>query len=186
MPFAASPTISDLSGNAEVDSPLPAVGFTFQAAWPDNELGGAAVAISELLETVRSMVSCRFRGAQTTIAVVVSPVQPATDGGWSGGAPDLVIDRLSHRVQVGGRVVELTRREFELLVHLAEHPERVVSREQLLDAVWNGAGVNDRTVDVHMARLRHKLAEARVALQTVRGVGYRWHSGSLEVVIVSG
>ncbi|GAB2808482.1 winged helix-turn-helix domain-containing protein [Lentzea nigeriaca] len=70
--------------------------------------------------------------------------------------------------------VELTRLEFELLLHLCEHPDRVHRRRDLLAAVW---GVNDdysgaRTVDVHVRRVRQKLGDAADVIQTVRGVGY--------------
>jgi len=70
--------------------------------------------------------------------------------------------------------VELTRLEFELLLHLCEHPDRVHGRRDLLAVVW---GVNDnysgaRTVDVHVRRVRQKLGDAADEIQTVRGVGY--------------
>ncbi|MEV6239271.1 winged helix-turn-helix domain-containing protein [Lentzea sp. NPDC051838] len=70
--------------------------------------------------------------------------------------------------------VELTRLEFELLLHLCEHPDRVHRRRDLLSAVW---GVNDnysgaRTVDVHVRRVRQKLGDVADVIQTVRGVGY--------------
>ncbi|MFD4637661.1 winged helix-turn-helix domain-containing protein [Lentzea sp. NPDC058436] len=70
--------------------------------------------------------------------------------------------------------VELTRLEFELLLHLCEHTDRVHRRRELLAAVW---GVNDdysgaRTVDVHVRRVRQKLGDSADVIQTVRGVGY--------------
>jgi DNA-binding response OmpR family regulator len=70
-----------------------------------------------------------------------------------------------------GAPVDLTRREFDLLLHLARHPRQVFTRSQLLRAVWGDALSGDRTVDVHVARLRRKLAVP--LLETVRGVGYR-------------
>ena len=71
----------------------------------------------------------------------------------------------------GGHRVDLTRREFDLLLHLARHPRQVFTRAQLLRAIWGDALSGDRTVDVHVARLRRKLAMP--LLETVRGVGYR-------------
>ncbi|PWK85428.1 transcriptional regulator [Lentzea atacamensis] len=70
--------------------------------------------------------------------------------------------------------VDLTRLEFELLLHLCGHPGRVHRRRELLAAVW---GVSDdysgaRTVDVHVRRVRQKLDDAAGVIQTVRGVGY--------------
>jgi DNA-binding response OmpR family regulator len=73
-----------------------------------------------------------------------------------------------------GAPVDLTRREFDLLLHLAKHPRQVFTRSQLLRAVWGDALSGDRTVDVHVARLRRKLAVP--LLETVRGVGYRLSS----------
>jgi DNA-binding response OmpR family regulator len=167
------------------DPTAPSVGFTFRAAWPENEQASAAIAIAELLELVRSMVSSRFRGAQTTSAVMAAPgLAPAPERAAAATA-DLIVDRLSRRVLVFGRPIELTFREFELLAYLAANPERVLTRDQLIDAVWNHDGGTGRTVDVHVARLRSKLADARGALQTVRGVGYRWHAEQIEVLVVS-
>jgi rhodanese-related sulfurtransferase len=97
--------------------------------------------------------------------------------GSPGRAPTLTVDRDSRTVLVGGNGVELTRREFDLLAHLVEQPQRVLTRRHLLDAVWDhhaGPG-GTRTVDVHVHRLRAKLGEPLArALVTVRGVGYRW------------
>ena len=95
-------------------------------------------------------------------------------------APALVVDRDSRTVRVAGEEIELTRREFDLLAHLVDQPQRVLTRRNLLDAVWQShdpsriAG-GTRTVDVHVHRLRCKLGEPLAqALVTVRGVGYRW------------
>jgi DNA-binding response OmpR family regulator len=171
----------------DADPSVSAVGFTFRAAWPESEQASAAIAIAELLELVRSMVSSRFRDAQTTSTLLAAPALAATPAlaPTPEAAADLVVNHLSRRVLVFGRSVELTLREFDLLAHLVGHPERVLTRDQLIDTVWNHAGSDSRTVDVHVARLRRKLADARVAVQTVRGLGYRWHPGALEVLIVT-
>jgi DNA-binding response OmpR family regulator len=90
---------------------------------------------------------------------------------------DLVIDRERFEVRVGGRPVELTRKEFELLARLASSPGRVFGRNELLDLVWGRDGfVEPRSVDVHLARLRAKFVVAKLpppAVESVRGVGYR-------------
>lgn len=88
---------------------------------------------------------------------------------------DLTMDLLSHRVQRNGRSVHLGPTEYRLLRHLMEHPGRVYSREQLLDAVWgHNVYVEARTVDVHIRRLRKALnAEGeRDPIRTVRSAGY--------------
>jgi DNA-binding response OmpR family regulator len=93
-------------------------------------------------------------------------------------AGDLEIDRQRFEVKMKGRLVELTRKEFDLLASLVRAPGRVFGREELLDLVWGQDGfVEPRTVDVHVARLRAKFTAARVAIpeiETVRGVGYRF------------
>jgi DNA-binding response OmpR family regulator len=74
---------------------------------------------------------------------------------------------------VDGDVVALTAKEFDLLAHLAEAAGLVLTRRQLLDAVWGPGWYGDeRTVDVHVRQLRKKLGEA-LPLATIWGVGYR-------------
>jgi DNA-binding response OmpR family regulator len=93
-------------------------------------------------------------------------------------AGDLEIDRQRFEVKMKGRLVELTRKEFDLLSALVRSPGRVFGREELLDLVWGQDGfVEPRTVDVHIARLRAKFIAARTpepGIETVRGVGYRF------------
>jgi DNA-binding response OmpR family regulator len=93
-------------------------------------------------------------------------------------AGDLEIDRQRFEVKMKGRLVELTRKEFDLLSALVRAPGRVFGREELLDLVWGQDGfVEPRTVDVHVARLRAKFIAARApepGIETVRGVGYRF------------
>lgn len=103
--------------------------------------------------------------------------EPATkkaDGLAASG--DLEIDRGRHEVRRAGRPLKLKPKEFELLLFFVEHPGRVFTREQILDAVWGedyGGGL--RTVDVHVRWLRQKIeddASAPIRLRTVRGSGY--------------
>jgi two-component system, OmpR family, alkaline phosphatase synthesis response regulator PhoP len=89
---------------------------------------------------------------------------------------DLRLDLARHETRVGGREVALTPIEFRLLVTLLEAGGRVLTRDQLLDAVHGDADVLDRTVDVHVRRLRDKLGDDPDQpryVATVRGVGYR-------------
>ena len=84
---------------------------------------------------------------------------------------EVELNRARHRVTVGGQVVELTATEFDLLAYLMARPGRVVTRDQLLSAVWGySAAAGTRTVDVHIAQVRAKLGEAS-PIRTVRGVG---------------
>jgi len=88
---------------------------------------------------------------------------------------DIVIDRVAHRVKRDGKEVHLGPTEFRLLDYFMQHPGRVFSREQLLDAVWGSdVYVEARTVDVHVGRLRKALnVEADGdPIRTVRSAGY--------------
>ncbi|HTT11622.1 MAG TPA: response regulator transcription factor [Burkholderiaceae bacterium] len=91
---------------------------------------------------------------------------------------DLAIDPARRSVSVGGREIELTAKEFDLLLHFARHPGRVFSREQLLDSVWGGAHAGyAHTVNSHINRLRAKLETDPANphyLRTVWGVGYKF------------
>lgn len=91
----------------------------------------------------------------------------------------LKLDPVSHRISVDGKGIDMGPTEFKLLHFFMTHPERVYSREQLLDHVWGtNVYVEDRTVDVHIRRLRKALTEHGYnrLIQTVRGVGYRFSS----------
>jgi len=89
----------------------------------------------------------------------------------------LSLDPVGHRVQSDGEVLNLAPTEFRLLKFFMSNPDRVYSREQLLDRVWGrGIFVEERTVDVHIRRLRKALAARAYDrfIQTVRGAGYRF------------
>lgn len=88
---------------------------------------------------------------------------------------DLEIDRSSYRVKIGGKEVFFPRKEFELLYYLATHQGRVFSRDALLNQVWGeGAYVVERTVDVHIFKVREKLGKMGDRIETIKGVGYRF------------
>ncbi len=85
----------------------------------------------------------------------------------------LTISRGAREVRVEGREVELTQREFDLLEYLVRHAGQVVSRDQLLESVWEFHSLGEtRTVEVHVAQLRKKLGHPEL-IRTVRGVGYK-------------
>jgi len=88
----------------------------------------------------------------------------------------LELDPERFRCRVAGREVDLTAKEFGLLEALMRRPGRVLSRDRLLAEVWgDDISVTLRTIDTHMKRLREKLGEAGTLIDTVRGVGYRFH-----------
>ena len=87
---------------------------------------------------------------------------------------ELVLDAATHRVTYQGELLKLGPTEFKLLHYLMKHAERVHSRSQLLDKVWGDhVFIEERTVDVHVKRLREALGAANVMVETVRGAGYR-------------
>ena len=86
----------------------------------------------------------------------------------------LQLDGATHRVNYKDQTLKLGPTEFKLLNYLMHHAERVHSRSQLLDRVWGDhVFIEERTVDVHVKRLREALGEAGSMVETVRGVGYR-------------
>jgi DNA-binding response OmpR family regulator len=87
----------------------------------------------------------------------------------------------SRVIMWGDRPIPLTRREFDLLLFFVEHPRRVFTRGQLLSAVWGYQYGSERTVDVHIRRLRVKVGQPLVA--TVYRVGYRLHEDTVATVI---
>lgn len=88
------------------------------------------------------------------------------------------IDPASHRVMCRGKALELTRKEYDLLLTLMTHPGKVVARNDLIDKVWQTDWMGDtRTLDVHIRWLREKIERdpgKPIYIQTVRGVGYRF------------
>ena len=87
---------------------------------------------------------------------------------------ELVLDAATHRVSWQGQPLKVGPTEYKLLHFLMKHPERVHSRGQLLDKVWGDhVFIEERTVDVHVKRLREALGVAGAMVETVRGAGYR-------------
>jgi DNA-binding response OmpR family regulator len=110
-------------------------------------------------------------------------VRQAGEGAASG--PSLRLYLASRMVLSDGVPVRLTRREYDLLVFLCQHPHRVFGRGQLMRQVWGYEMVSgERTVDVHVRRLRVKLGGCGPVIATVRGVGYRLDEAT-QVTVVS-
>lgn len=114
--------------------------------------------IQELLARIRAVLRRRAPGqGNDSIAIGALELDPAT-----------------HRVRWQGEALKLGPTEFRLLHYLMQHAERVHSRSQLLDRVWGDqVSIEERTVDVHIKRLRESLGAASAMLETVRGAGYR-------------
>jgi two-component system, OmpR family, response regulator len=91
---------------------------------------------------------------------------------WQVG--DVVVDEAARRVHRNGGAIDLTRTEFDLLVELGRHPDRVLSKTQLLASVWGFDSYDVNVVEVHISALRRKLEDHGPRLiHTVRGAGYR-------------
>jgi two-component system phosphate regulon response regulator PhoB len=110
------------------------------------------------------------------IKAVIRRVSPEQEEGQL-EVQGLKLDTHSHRVSANDTMLDMGPTEFRLLQFFMSHPERVYSRSQLLDMVWSrGSFVEERTVDVHIRRLRKALADEGFDrfIQTVRGAGYRF------------
>jgi two-component system, OmpR family, alkaline phosphatase synthesis response regulator PhoP len=87
---------------------------------------------------------------------------------------DLVIDRTSYTIKIKGREINLPKKEFELLFFLAQNPNKVFSRDDLLQNIWGSdVYVLARTVDVHIRKVREKIGDDYIT--TVKGVGYKFN-----------
>jgi two-component system alkaline phosphatase synthesis response regulator PhoP len=159
---------------------LPILMLTAKAGETDRVLGlemGADDYLTkpfsprELVARVRAILRRAASAAQTESA-------PAYDKGG------LKIDFTTYEVFARGKNVKLTLKEFELLRFLVQNPNRVLSRDQLLDRVWGGETfVTPRTVDVHIRRLRKAIEkdDSRPKwILTLRGVGYKFDEKALE------
>ena len=156
---------------------LPVIMVTARGEEPDRVLGlqiGADDYVTkpfsarELVLRVQSLL----RRVEHARGVPPLPATPAelVDG-------DLVVDRVGHRVHLGGRELAVTSREFDLLSWFVAHPGQVFTRAELMSAVWGWEFGDESTVTVHVRRVREKV-EADPGgprrLVTVFGVGYRW------------
>ena len=144
-----------------------------------------------IMLTARGEESDRIRGFETgaddyvtkpfsprellaRVAAVLRRMRPAL-AGESLEIGDLRLDPVAHRVERRGGAVRLGPTEYRLLRFFMEHPRRVFSRAQLLDAVWgNDSEIGERTVDVHIRRLRQAIALPQTSdpIRTVRSAGY--------------
>jgi hypothetical protein len=101
--------------------------------------------------------------------------ESATDRSGEDAPAPISVDVAMRVVKVAGQAIDVTPKEFDLLVLFVQNPGRPFSREELLDRIWkNEYDVTDRTIDTHVQRLRKKLAAGADAIQTVWGVGYRF------------
>ncbi|HEX5200027.1 MAG TPA: winged helix-turn-helix domain-containing protein [Actinoplanes sp.] len=153
--------VSDPALTVTVAIPLTTDGLTPQA--------------HRLIEAVRELVEI----SQGTITV--EPAAPVERQEAANG-PEVRLLTGTRQVLLDGRPLPLTRLEFDLLLFLAERPRRVFTRGQLLAGVWGYEHTGERTVDVHVRRLRLKLGSHLPIITTVYGVGYRLSDDARVVV----
>jgi hypothetical protein len=125
-------------------------------------IAGGAGGRDRVLAALRELVDAAGPGAAIELE---APVEPRGEG-------EIVLDPQARTALRGGRRLDLSRLEYDLLLFLAQHPRQVFSRTQLLTHVWGHRHTTNRTVDVHVSRLRTKLDDPEV-ITTVYGLGYR-------------
>jgi DNA-binding response OmpR family regulator len=131
---------------------------------------------AELLARIRALLRRRPAAAGTAEAATGAPVAPGAPARTVAGL--LRVHEQSRRVWVGEQEVALTPKEFDLLALLCRETGNVVSRERLMEEVWDEHWFGStKTLDVTVARLRQKLGAAGAAVVTVRGVGLRLEPG---------
>lgn len=157
-----------------------------------REIRAAGMSIPICMLTARDTLSDKLEGFQAgTDDYLVKPFsimelvarlrvmisrQRSSDSAPNLAISDLKIDTLAREIKVNGEVIDLTRREFEVLSCLAEHAGNVVSRDKLIDAAWgNDAEITPNSVDVYIGYIRRKLraANSSLEIQTIRGIGFK-------------
>jgi DNA-binding response OmpR family regulator len=137
----------------------------------------------ELVARVRAVLRRRAKARGLAARVATLEAQLSTPPAVPASGPEvpstgLHFDPLARRAWFSGQPLDLRPREYDLLHFLAGHPEQVLTRATLLDAVWGSAEyIDERTVDVHVHRLRQKLAAVEPGadpIQTERSIGYRF------------
>jgi len=117
------------------------------------------ISIPKLLARVRNVFRKRDDKITQTVILQIGAIE---------------ISLSQHKVYVNKQEIFFPKKEFELLYYLASHPEQVVTRENLLNAIWGSdIVVGDRTIDVHIRKIREKLGKHANCIETIKGVGYR-------------
>jgi len=174
-------------------------GFALYVGIDEQQAVDAGVSLTELVKALRATLNDLVPGAETYAAVALAPkgaggrnvdvVRTAlhdpraldqlvrrtdTDDETEDG---VVVDLSRRRVLVNGENADLTAKEFDLLTYLIENQGETISRRELVELVWNtddASAPNDRTIDVHIRRLRSKIAGFEDIIRTIRGGGYRF------------
>jgi len=194
-----------------VPSDNVARGFVLYMGIDEETAAAAGTSIAKLAQEIRAYAQSLVAGAESYAAVAVAPasapgsaldVVRSTFGDPTAGAArqraetarlqqaqeprpsGVLIDLARREVALDGESLNLTFKEFELLNYLVENGTRTVGRDELLEGLWRNAEEvpNERTIDVHIRRLRSKLGRLANTVRTVRGQGYRFYEHP-EVVV---
>jgi DNA-binding winged helix-turn-helix (wHTH) protein len=185
-------------------------GFVLYMGIDEETAAAAGTSIAKLAQEIRAYAQSLVAGAESYAAVAVAPasapgsaldVVRSTFGDPTAGARQrtetarlqqpqdprpsgVLIDLARREVHLDGESLNLTFKEFELLNYLVENGTRTVGRDELLEGLWRNAEEvpNERTIDVHIRRLRSKLGRLANTVRTVRGQGYRFYEHP-EVVV---
>lgn len=178
-------------------------GFVLYVGLGEDAAAADRIELARLVGELRALTAKLAPHAETHAAVALAPAgsggrdvdvvrralhdpavqQPvATD-------PGIVIDLTRKRVAIGDEIAALTYKELELLQHIVLREGRAVGRCELIDALWDAADAsrpNERTIDVHVRRLRSKLGAYADIIRTVRGAGYRFDRHADVTVLAAG
>ncbi len=208
-PATAAPAPSAGTGRAGAADNV-ARGFVLYMGIDEETAAAAGTSIAKLAQEIRAYAQSLVAGAESYAAVAVAPaaapgsaldVVRSTFGDPTTGARQraetarlqqaqeprpsgVLIDLARREVHLDGDSLNLTFKEFELLNYLVENGTRTVGRDELLEGLWRNAEEvpNERTIDVHIRRLRSKLGRLANTVRTVRGQGYRFYEHP-EVVV---
>ncbi|HET7139839.1 MAG TPA: winged helix-turn-helix domain-containing protein [Arthrobacter sp.] len=206
---APTPVVAGPNAVRPVANDTVARGFVLYMGIDEETAAAAGTSIAKLAQEIRAYAQSLVTGAESYAAVAVAPastpgsaldVVRSTFGDPTVNAQKrtetsrlqpqdprpsgVLIDLARREVALDGESLNLTFKEFELLNYLVENGTRTVGRDELLEGLWRNAEEvpNERTIDVHIRRLRSKLGRLANTVRTVRGQGYRFYEHP-EVVV---
>ena len=200
---APTPVISGGTGLRGVGQDNVARGFVLYVGVDEDSAAAAGTSLAKLAQDIRAYAQSLVPQAQSYAAVAIAPAgtpgsaldvvrstfgDPTVAARQRQEAPrhqvvqeprptGVLIDLARREVHLDGETLNLTFKEFELLNYLVENGTRTVGRDELLEGLWSNADEvpNERTIDVHIRRLRSKLGRLANTVRTVRGEGYRFY-----------
>ena len=214
MSLATAPTASPLTAPTVrtdlhlVPDGVQARGFALYVGIDEAKARAAGVDLPALVDALRRVTSDLVPEAETYAAVALapagaggrdvdvvrraladrSPTDPQQDGATARRRTGLTVDLGRKKLRIDGETAPLTYRELELLQFLVLREGRTVPRAEIIDGLWaqaDGEAPNERTIDVHVRRLRAKLGRYGDVVRTVRGEGYRFDRHA-DVVVLTG